>query len=405
MSAAAREDPRRVLVIHTDGNSFNNPTLKSLIDLLLDRGFEVDLRYPRTHAPMPQRVGIRLLPFGVNVRRLKVAVFDRLSWRPLATLCVLIERLFLYRRYDLVIGVDRQGLMEAGLLHDSTGIPHVCFSFEIMFESETSTRYKALECLAAQTVSLWVVQDETRARLLAAENHFAPERKFLLPLASAGIGSQSADRLRDRLGIPADRQVAMALGSVSGWSMTGRILSGVADWPAAWVLILHERYGRARAELGADLARFESLIGRRIFISETAADMVDDLGSVLSGVDVGLAFYEPDYKTVYTGRNLQNLGMASGKISTYLRYGVPVILNDIGLFPEEARQHGFGRVVTSPEEIGPQLDACSDGRHAANATRYFAQKLDFDVHAQALWSRLRDCMVASAATSAVETSS
>lgn len=387
----------RVLIIHTDGNSFNNPTLKSVIDLLLGKGYKIDLRYPQTFAPMPRHPRIRLLPFGIHVWRLKVAVFDRLCWRPLATLCVLVERRLLYGRYDLIIGVDRQGLMEAGILHGSTGTPHVYFSFEIMFESETSARYKALERQAARTVALWVAQDETRARLLEAENLLAPERRFLLPLASAGSGPQSADRLRDRLGIPRDRKVAIALGSVATWSMTGRILGGVADWPDPWVLILHERYGRARAALGTQLARHEHLIGRRIFISESAADMVDDLGSVLSGVDVGLAFYEPDYMTPYTGKNLLHLGTASGKVSTYLRYGVPVILNDVGLFPAEARRHGFGRVAASPEQIGAQLESCADGAHAANARRYFAEKLDFDLHAPALWSRLRDCIAATPA--------
>ena len=389
MSAAGR-----VLIIHTDGNSFNNPTLKSVIDLLLGKGCEIDLRYPQTHAPMPALRGVRLLPFGIHVWRLKVAVFDRLCWRPLAMLCVMLERVFLYRRYDLVIGVDRQGLVEAGLLHDSTGTPHAYFSFEIMFESETSARYKALERRAARTVSFWAVQDESRARLLEVENALRPADRFLLPLASAGIGTQSAHRLRDRLGIPRDRKVAIALGSVSQWSMTGRILNSVGSWPEPWVLILHERYGRARAALGTALSQHEGLIGRRIFISESAADMVDDLGSVLSGVEAGLAFYEPDYKTPYTGKNLLNLGMASGKISTYLRYGVPVVLNDIGLYPEEARRHGFGCVVAGPEQIGPRLDACADATYAAGARRYFAEKLDFNLHAQALWSRLRDCMAA-----------
>jgi glycosyltransferase involved in cell wall biosynthesis len=178
--------------------------------------------------------------------------------------------------------------------------------------------------------------------------------------------------------------------------MTGGILASVAGWPDPWVLLLHERYGRARAVLGDALARHEPLLGRKIFISESAADMVDDLGSVLAGVDAGLAFYEPDYKTPYTGKNLQQLGTASGKVSTYLRYGVPVILNDIGLFPEEARRHGFGHVADGPGDIGRQLDACADGRLGANARRYFAERLDFNLHAPALWSRLLDAMAEAA---------
>jgi hypothetical protein len=384
--------PKRILIIHTDGNSFNNPSLKCVIDLLLGKGCEIDLRYPRSSAPMPAPRGVRLLPFGRIAKHVKANVFDRLASRPLAALCVLAEKLALYRNYDLIIGVDRQGLIEAGILHRMTGTPYVFFSFEIMFESETSARYKALEREAAAGVSLWLVQDEARARQLELENGLQAANRFLLPLASAGPGLLSTRRLRDRLRVPEDMHVAIAIGSVEGWSMTGRILKSVAGWPQGWALIVHERYGRTRERLRAELAQVAPLVGRSIFLSDAAPEMVDDMGSVLAGVAVGLAFYEPDFKGSYTGKNLQHLGMASGKISTYLRYGVPVIVNDIGLYPGEVRRFGFGRVVEGPEQIAGQLEPCRDERCRSSARSYFLEKLDFDVHAQGVWSRLRDAM-------------
>ena len=389
--------PRRILIIHTDGNTFNNPSLKCIIDLLLENGCEIDLRYPRSNAPMPSRRGVRLLPFGSIATRLKANIFDRLSSRRLAALSVRAERLALYRNYDLVIGVDRQGLIEAGILHRLSGTPYVFFSFEIMFESETSARYKALEREAAAGVSLWLVQDEARARQLEIENGLRPANRFLLPLASAGPGAPGTQRLRDRLGVPEDMYVAIAIGSVERWSMAGRILKSVAGWPRDWALIVHERYGRTRERLRAELAQVAPLVGRRIFLSDAAPELVDDLGTVLAGVSAGLAFYEPDFKGPYSGRNLQHLGMASGKISTYLRYGVPVILNDIGLYPGEARRFGFGRVVESPEQIAGQLESCRNARCGSSARSYFLEKLDFNLHAQGLWSRLRAAMAAGGA--------
>lgn len=385
--------PKRILIIHTDGNTFNNPSLKCIIDLLLEKGCEIDLRYPRSNAPMPAPRGVRLLPFGRIAKHVKTNVFDRLASRRLAVLCVRAERLALYRRYDLVIGVDRQGLIEAGILHRMTGTPYVFFSFEIMFESETSMRYKALEREAAAGASMWLVQDAARARQLELENGLQPANRFLLPLASAGPGAPGTRRLRDRLGVPEDMHVAIAIGSVEGWSMTGRILKSVAAWPQDWALIVHERYGRTRDRLRPELTQVGQLVGRRIFLSDGAPGMVDDMGSVLAGIAVGLAFYEPDFKGPYSGKNLQHLGMASGKISTYLRYGVPVILNDIGLYPAEARRFGFGRVVESPEQIAGQLESCREERCGSSARNYFLDNLDFKLHAQGLWSRLREVMV------------
>jgi glycosyltransferase involved in cell wall biosynthesis len=215
-----------------------------------------------------------------------------------------------------------------------------------------------------------------------------------LPLSSAGPGAPGTQRLRDRLLIPEEMKVAIAIGSVEGWSMTGRILKSVAGWPEDWALIVHERYGRTRERLRSELAQVGHLVGRRIFLSDAAPEMVDDMGSVLAGVTVGLAFYEPDYRGTYTGKNLEHLGMASGKISTYLRYGVPVILNDIGLYPGEVRRFGFGQVVESPEQIAGRLEYCSDERCGGSARSYFLEKLDFNVHAQGVWSRLREAMAA-----------
>lgn len=392
MEASKRGRPRQVLVIDTEGNPFNNPTCKCILDMLLEKGCRIDLRYPKSHAPMPAVPGLRPLPYSLVVRKLKAVIFGRLCWWPLAAISVAAERRLLYRRYDLIIGIDRQGLIEAGILRRMSGTPFVFLSFEIMFEAETSRRYKALERRASGAASLWIVQDEIRAQQLQHENGLQTMNRLLLPLASAGAASRLGRGLRDTLGVPPDKHVAMLMGSLANWSMASRILRSVASWPDDWVLIVHERYGQTRASLGADFPSIEPLIGRRIFVSEAPTDKVDDLSSVLAGVAVGLAFYQADYMTYHTGRNLRYLGLASGKISTCLRYGIPVILNEIGLYADEVRRHGFGRVVAGPEDIGPNLAACLDEGYRSRAQAYFRDRLDFNLYREQLWTRLSDLM-------------
>lgn len=379
---------KNVLIIHTDGNSFNNPSLKCLMDLLLGEGCEIDLRYPKSKAPMPDTKGIRLLPFGKTILRLKTVIFDRVCSWPLVFLSVFIEKLVFYKTYDLIIGVDRQGLIEAHVLNKITKIPYIFISFEIMFEGEISTRCKSLERTASKNAAIWLVQDEVRAEQLQHENSLQPSNRILLPLASAGVGIEKVERLRDRLGIPHDKSVAISIGSVDGWSMTNRIIKCVAVWPEEWVLVVHERYGRTRELFTGKNADFADLLGRRIFISDAATKNVDDMGGILAGVAVGLAFYEPDFQGPYTGKNLEFLGLASGKISTYLRYGVPVIMNEVGLYAEEARQFRFGCVVTQPEDIRNSLEEISHEEYRQNAVIYFTNKLDFNNYKNDIWSRL-----------------
>ena len=385
----------RILIIHTDGNTFNNPSLKCIVDLLLGRGFTIDLRYPKTFAPMPPIEHVRLIPYGKIVRRLKRIIFDRLCFRPLMVLAIALEQLLYYRKYDLILGVDRQGLLEADIISRSTKAPFIFISFEITFASETSARYKSLEKTASMNVSCWIVQDDERADKLKQENGFEDFNKFLLPLASAGMGQTSETRLRDKLGIPIDKKVAIVIGSVSSWSMTREIVRSVPAWPDDWVLILHERYGRTREQLANDLAAIEGLVGTKIYISESATELVDDMAEILSGIDAGLAFYKPVYNGgPLTGNNLKYLGLASGKLSTYLRYRVPVVVNEIGLFAQQVRQFRIGSVVAEPEQVGVALNELGDCDYRGNIETYFKTRLDFNLYADRLMSAFESAMKA-----------
>ncbi len=376
------------LVIHADGNLFNNPTLKCVTDMMLARGYEIDFRYPRTDAPMPAVAGLNFLPFGACLWRFKNILYNKVAVYPLAFCAVLLEKTFLYRRYDLIIAVDRLGLIEAAVLHVLTKTPYILISFEIMFASEISSRVKRIERKASESLSLWVIQDEERATCLQEENGLDPNKGLLVPLASLGPGQQTAPRLRDRLGVPHDKKVAILMGSISDWAMAQEVILSALEWPEDWVLIVHDRYGLTDARISGLLRSISAAIGQRIYISNEASDAVDDMSHILAGINAGLAFYKPIYIGPYLGKNLEHLGLASGKISTCLRYGVPVITNEIGLYAKKVRKHRLGAVVSAPAQIAeclPTFDSVTCGRNAAD---YFSRELDFGIYAEAVWTRM-----------------
>jgi hypothetical protein len=341
---------------------------------------------------MPPVKGVRFITFGPIIWFIKSIIYDWICVWPLIIISVLFDYFLFYKKYDLIIGVDRHGLIDASVLNKFSETPYIFISFEIMFERETSARYKSLERTASKCVSLWIVQDEVRAQQLQFENFLQSSNKFILPLASAEVGMVKAERLRDHLGIPEEKKVAIVIGSVYGWSMISQIIKSVVNWPEEWVLIVHERYGRTSELLSAEVAAVENLLDYKIFISDAATEMVDDMGSILAGVSVGLAFYEADLKKRYLGKNLVYLGLSSGKISTYLRYGVPVIINEIGIYAEETRLYRFGCVVELPEEIPNKLDEIDHDEYRINARNYFVKKLDFNIYSNDIWSRLLSSM-------------
>ena len=209
-----RDKSNRILIIHTDGNTYNNPSLKCIIDLLLENGYTIDLRYPSSFAPMPSVNNVRLMPFGRFVGRLKRIVYNRLCSGVLMYLAVFFENLIYYRNYDLIIGVDRQGLLEANILNRLKRTPFIYISFEMTFEDETSIHFKTPERIASKNISCWIVQDDVRANELKREIGLSDRNKMLLPLASSGTGKVGEKRLRDILAIPDDKNVAIVIGSI-----------------------------------------------------------------------------------------------------------------------------------------------------------------------------------------------
>lgn len=379
---------KRVLIIHPEGNSYNNPTMKAIIDLLLDNNIQVTIRYGKSAASMPIYRGVILRPWGRLYGRIKRQVLNVWSSFILMNIIMLFEYFSLRKKYDLIIGVDREGIIEASFWSKYTGASYVFISFEIMFLSETSKRFKKIEVNAAKKASRWLVQDIVRAEQLISENNLDDSKQVILPMASKGIGLYKPNRLRDKIGIPKDKNVVIMMGSMTDWSMSSEILYSVVDWPDDWCLMVHERYGNTKKYI-ASLRKTQRFIDEsKIYISDKTVDMVDDMGEVLSGVSIGLAFYQPSYKNCYTGKNLKYLGLSSGKISSMLRYGVPLIMNEIGVYSNLAIANNFGVVVNSPKDISKELSMCDVNLMSRYATKFYASYLDFAKYEDMIWRDL-----------------
>ena len=377
----------RILIIHPEGNAFNNPSLKAILDYFGECGLKCDIASKKRDILQPTSPYLSWLFDRKLLQRIKAIAINVLC---VGFICQLVVKWQWMKQpkgqYKLIIGVDRQGLIEAYFLSLIMNIPYYFISFEIMFEKETSPRFKQLERDAAKKVTAWIVQDEVRAEKLAQENRLDRSKVFYLPLASRGLGSLGPGRLRDELGIPKDKHVMIAMGSIQKWAMIDEILTSLPLWPDNWALIVHDRYGFTKKQM----ARFitpKKNAALRLFISENSTKYVDDMGYILNGVSFGLAFYCSFVGHQYWGDNLKYLGRASGKFATYLRYGIPVITNDAGVMAEDIKKFSLGHVVDSPMDIPKLLQKISnidDDEYCHHCQNYFSNKLDFNLYAEQL---------------------
>lgn len=170
------------------------------------------------------------------------------------------------------------------------------------------------------------------------------------------------------------------MGSLYPWTLFKEVLNQAHQLPSDWVLVINERYGHTQQYFLEQKIDYD-LLQKKVYLSQYPVEFVDEMGYILSGIDAGLAFYRPSYNDPSNGLNLFYLGLSSGKISTYLRYGVPIVINEIGLFADLTREHKFGVVIESPDKLPNALLDLDNMQNAShNAKKFFSDQLDFSLY-------------------------
>ena len=377
---------KRIMVIHPEGNINDNANLAGILETLCQKGYAVDYYGLKRNVPQGAQIpGVRMFLKDQRGRKpLDGLVCIDADGSPsiLKTVEITAGSLPVY---DLIIGVDR-GIIEAGLLARSRNVPYGLISYEIFFQSETGMEFKREEIEACKGLAFAVCQDKVRAGHLARENRIDFEKIITIPMGGRGIFEPGkTDYLHRKLRIPYDKQIALMIGSLSKWTMINYILASQRSWPDEWVLVLHGRYGLQSDEKG--IFR-QSRQMPHVFFSLQPADSPQALKQIVQSADVGLAFYRPTNDSLYTGDNIRHIGMASGKIATYLQSGLPVIVNEIGEMSEHVRRYKLGRVVDTSALFSPAIESGELTAMRRNCHQFFRNRLNLDHTIQTLLGRI-----------------
>lgn len=375
----------RIAFIHPEGNHNNNPHLAAVIAALCRENYRVDIhaiRKPFNQSP-PHPDARVFLHSKYVMRVVRLLSWFSLGRRPAAWLCRTGLR---YADADLFIGIDDNGIIVANYLAARSRRPVALISYELLFASEVSKRRKAAEIHACRGIEFAVVQDQERGALLAAENRIDPARLLFMPVADWSSAQAQRGWLRESLGIANDRKIALAMGSLDAWTGLDVVLRDLSSWPGDWLLVLHGRYGLS-AEEAQELLRNNP---GNLVISNEPFDTNDELGKLLGDVDIGFGLYCPDYQHEHTGLNLKHIGLASGKIATFLRFGVPVLVNLKGEMADYVASERLGVVVSQVEDIPHVLEdvAEKDSTASTRCQEFFDRRLAASVSFQSLLDRI-----------------
>lgn len=371
----------RIMIIHPEGNIANNPNLYGIVEILCEQGYEIDY-FCRNRHHANQQLSIhhtRIIPTNL-CDDTDTAVILPPGFQDSPDLEDLITKSL--AGYNLIIGIDR-GIIEAASIACMLKIPYGLISYELYFAEETGFDYKIQEIEACKKISFAVVQDDLRAADLSSENSISLDRIIKIPVAGRMARGKARNYLIHRyFSLPKSQKVLLYMGEVTAkWSGIGELLFSLHSWPDDWSLLIHHRYGCYPSGVSEIVEKFPP---NRLLISPFGGLDFSELGELIQACDAGCAFYLPywhkDFPT--DGRNLEHIGMASGKIATYLQYGVPLLTNEIGEMSSHIKNNKLGAVVDDINTSALALKGLTPSvlcEMSRNCREFFSQYLDLDV--------------------------
>jgi glycosyltransferase involved in cell wall biosynthesis len=234
--------------------------------------------------------------------------------------------------------------------------------------------YKALERRAARRAHASIEHSEERADVLAQD--LGIPRKGILIVPNAPIGTAEPLRsrfLHHRLGLDESTHILLSPGTMSEQFLSSTIVRAARRLPAGWNCVMHsagrrdenDPYIRELRELAADSPVTFSL-------NPVPYCQIDE---ILGSARIGIALYTQD-----AGPNWSTTGLSSGKLSHFLKVGVPVIVSPLPGLVDFVRQHGIGEILEEPSQL-PALVAKIESdweAYQARALRCFDEQLSFD---------------------------
>jgi glycosyltransferase involved in cell wall biosynthesis len=228
----------------------------------------------------------------------------------------------------------------------------IYYSLELYFRNnhfnlEYPQEVMSKERTEINTIKGLIIQSPEREALFREEYRLSSQiPSLILPVTymQSSVKEKSL-LLRKKYNIR-DKRIALHLGGIQEYHSCIELASAFSEIDD-WVLVFHGYYfGNYIDKLRTT---FEQRSIKNVFISDETYELIEDMDEVLKSADVGIAWYNN------VSPNFTSAGKSSGKISAYLRFGLPVIANRYQSTYEAIEETGCGLCVDDFDEIKDAL--------------------------------------------------
>ncbi|MBK6537782.1 MAG: hypothetical protein IPG09_08405 [Ignavibacteria bacterium] len=338
-------------------DTFSNPTLIFLFEKLLEKDYTIlFFGFEQMFIPSEIRKRIKFyqLPFNFYEFNYNYKDIKKL----LKQYYFIYKTLKVENKPDKIICVDPMGLVIAGRINKIVKLNIIYASFEIFFEDEFYVQrkkiIKKLEMKYSGNVALVVIQDSTRERLLRIVNNFGKSTKFLhIPVSPKPIDyTPGGYDIYSELNIPRDKKIIIYSGTLMAWSGVNELIDLLPDKLRSdlWIVIHSHHKLSDNDELKIKMKEMSDKNYNLSFHNKAFYDNKDYF-NFLSACHIGIATYFPNNVDIFAGKNIQEIGLSSGKFSTYMMIGLPTITTPNTIYKELNNKYNFGQTIEKPDDI------------------------------------------------------
>jgi glycosyltransferase involved in cell wall biosynthesis len=287
------------------------------------------------------------------------------------------------KKYDAIIAVDNWGLLFSfTLLKKDKKILYLVLHIFSLTETLNKRRYiyyflKRIEGYLIHKISAILIQDLHRKELFETENNIKKTIKFfILPNSHRGIPNRTKGNYYQALFNlqPTTRTILMA-GSIEKWSFPEFLIECTLNQnPKIYKSIIQSRTSFDRNN--SYIHNLKESSNEEVLFGLNPVP-IDELDNAVSSADIGCAFYQSS-----TEINHSVLGAASGKMLTYLKNGLPIIMFSSPGVTELINHYNCGKVLLNMDtnEFNKSVKEIFDNyeQYSQNAFKCYEENFDFD---------------------------
>jgi glycosyltransferase involved in cell wall biosynthesis len=246
--------------------------------------------------------------------------------------------------YYCYIGIEKKGLIWAGMLSEINHCPLVYFSLELYIEDNPDL-YSYYHVLAAERkyhklAVATIIQDEPRANVLLRSNCIKQTNIIYFPVSAKGNTIREKSRfLHNKLHIDDDKKIILYFGAIDENRKLPHLVRVAKDLDDGVVLVIHGYGQKKYLNYLQSIADKDKVIFSLDFIAE------EEIENLISSADIGIALYKT------TNANDRLVAFSSSKVAYYMQCGVPMIIFDTESSRELVSSYRCAELIQNANEI------------------------------------------------------